>query len=91
MWSAAYPLGVYGIACTQLAIDFDSPAFRVIASIVLVVALLYWLYLIAFTIPMVLSGELFLAEAMEHKEEEEERGERPTESPPSRNEQQFEL
>ena len=68
MWSAAYPLGVYGVACTQLAIDLDSPTFRVIASIVLVVSVLYWFYLVAFTLPLVISGELFLAEAKEDRE-----------------------
>ena len=74
MWSAAYPIGIYGVAVTQLAIDLDSVAFRVISSIILVVSVLYWLYLIAYTLPMVLSGELFLAEMYEKDKKEREGG-----------------
>lgn len=70
MWSAAYPVGAYGVACSQLAIDFDSPTFRVLTAIILVVLVLYWFYLIGNTLPMVLSGELFLAEALDSHEEE---------------------
>ncbi len=70
MWSAGYPLGAYGVTCSQLAIDFDSPTFRVVASIILVVSVLYWLYLVVYTLPLVLCGELFLAEAVDSHEEE---------------------
>lgn len=70
MWSAGYPLGAYGVTCSQLAIDFDSPTFRVVTSIILVVLVLYWLYLVVYTLPLVLCGELFLAEAVDSHEEE---------------------
>jgi len=78
MWSGAYPLGVYGIACSQLSVDFNSPTFRVLTSIILVVQLLYWFYLVVFTLPMVFSGELLLGEPVERleKEKEEVRAER---------------
>ncbi len=70
MWSAAYPIGAYGFACSQLATDFDSPTFRVVTAIILVVLVLYWLYLFISTLPMLLSGELFLSGAMDEHEEE---------------------
>lgn len=80
MWSAAYPYGTYGIACSQFSTDFDSPAFAVITSIILVTLVILWLYLVIATIPMVISGELFLAEALEEMEkhrEESKAGEKP--------------
>ncbi|WVQ97817.1 hypothetical protein IAU59_004932 [Kwoniella sp. CBS 9459] len=75
MWSALYPVGVYGVACTKLTSDLDSRALRVVSTIILITTVIYWLYLIIFTLPAVVSGELFLAEAMgkyekSHTEEE---------------------
>ena len=32
-WSALYPFGVYALAFGQLAIDFDSPTFRTLNTI----------------------------------------------------------
>ena len=71
MWSAAYPIAVFGIACTEIAKDLDSPAFEGIASALLIIAVVHWIWLVIYTIPMVLSGELFLSEADHLREEEE--------------------
>ena len=73
MWSAAYPFGAYGLTCSQLAIDLDSSTFRVITAIILVVLVSYWLYLVVFTLPLIVSGKLFLEEAYHEQEEEKER------------------
>lgn len=70
MWSAAYPIGAYGVACTQLAIDLESTAFRIIATIVLVVLVIFWLLLIAYTVPSLISGELLLEGAKAEMDEE---------------------
>lgn len=69
MWSAAYPLGAYGVASTQLAIDLGSTAFNVISTIILIVLVIYWLFLVICTVPMIASGELFLSEAKEQMDE----------------------
>jgi hypothetical protein len=63
MWSGAFPLGAYGLCANQIAISLDSPAFRVVSTIVLVVLVIYWLVSMAFTIALVWSGELFLSDA----------------------------
>lgn len=60
-----------GIACTQIAKDLDSPAFKGIASGILIIAILHWIWLLVYTVPMVISGELFLSETEEMKEGEE--------------------
>lgn len=70
-WSAAYPIGAYGLACSQLTIDFDSRAFAVVTTIVAVVLFIYWILLVLYTIPSIASGELFLASVVEEREEEE--------------------
>lgn len=69
-WSAAYPLGVYGVACSQLTIDLDSRAFAVVTTIVSIALFCYWVTLVIYTIPSIVSGELFLAEVVEKREEE---------------------
>lgn len=70
MWASLYPVGVMGIACTQIAKDLDSPVFKGIASGILIIAVLHWLWLVVYTVPMVISGELFLSEVKEMEEEE---------------------
>ncbi|KAJ9107341.1 hypothetical protein QFC21_000791 [Naganishia friedmannii] len=70
MWSGAYPIGIFGIACNQIGVDLDSPAFKGIASAILIIAVIHWIWLVIYTIPMIVSGELFLAEA-EHLSKEE--------------------
>lgn len=70
MWSGAYPIGVFGIACNQIATDLDSPAFKGIASAILIIAVIHWIWLVIYTLPMIVSGELFLGEA-EHLSKEE--------------------
>lgn len=77
MWSSAYPLGAYGLAATQFATDFDSPAFKVVSTIVLIVLVIWWLYLIVCTIPMIISGELLLAEAYEEMKKHREKHNEP--------------
>lgn len=67
-----YPCGVYGVACTQIAKDLDSPAFKGIASAILIISVIHWLWLVIYTVPMIISGELFLSEAKELEREEEE-------------------
>jgi len=67
----AYPVGVFGVACTQFADDFDSPAFRVIATMITIVSVIFWLFLVVYTLPLIVSGELLLDNDA-HKEEEEE-------------------
>mgnify|MGYP006876474623 CR=1 FL=1 len=74
MWSSTYPFGVYGVAASQFAIDFDSTAFKVITTIVLLLLVIYWLYLVACTLPMVASGELFLRDVFEEMEKEKKHG-----------------
>lgn len=71
MWSSAYPFGAYGVVASQFAIDFDSIAFRVITTIILFVLIIYWLYAIICTLPMVVSGELFLGDLVKEREKEE--------------------
>ena len=70
MWSGAYPIGIYGVAATQLAISLDSPVFRVVSTIILIVMVIYWLYLVIYSLPMVLSGEMFLGEVLHEMEKE---------------------
>jgi hypothetical protein len=72
MWSGAYPIGVFGIACNQIGVDLDSPAFKGIASAILIIAVIHWIWLVIYTLPMIVSGELFLAEAKHLSEEEAE-------------------
>lgn len=72
MWSAAYPIAVFGVACTEIAKDLDSPAFEGIASALLIIAVIHWIWLMIYTIPMVISGELFLSEADHLRKEEKE-------------------
>lgn len=74
-WAAAYPIGAYGVACTQLAIDLNSTAFKVVASIVLVILVIFWLALMALTIPALVSGELLLKEVKQSMDKEKERKE----------------
>ena len=62
-WSALYPTGVYALHAGQLAMDFDSPAFRTVNTIFVVLLLLGWLYCVIRTIPGIVSGQLFLEEA----------------------------
>ena len=75
MWSTAYPIGTYGVASSQFAIDFDSIAFRVITTIILIISVIYWFYLIIYTLPMILSGEAFLGALVEEKGKRGERKE----------------
>lgn len=75
-WSAAYPLGAYGVASEQLAIDLGSTAFKVISTIMLVLLAVLWIYLVICTVPMIASGELFLAEAKEKMDEKKNDGEK---------------
>jgi hypothetical protein len=60
---------MYGVVASQLAIDLDSPAFRVISSIVLVVVVINWLYLVYNTLVRIWTGEWFLKEALEEMRE----------------------
>jgi hypothetical protein len=71
-YHVAYPIGIFGVACSQFATDFDSPAFRVITAIILVCLVIFWLWLVLYTLPMIISGELLLANARSKLEEEEE-------------------
>jgi fatty acid desaturase len=64
--SLAYPLGVFGVACTQFAIDFDSPAFRVISTAICILSVIYWIFLAVYTLPLL---ELLLHEAVQEEEE----------------------
>jgi len=73
MWSGAYPIGIYGVAATQLAISLDSPVFRVVSTVVLIVLVIYWLYLVLWSLPMVISGEFFLSEVLHEMEKEREK------------------
>lgn len=72
MWSAAYPIAIFGVACTQIAKDLDSPAFDGIASAILIIAVIHWIWLVIYTVPMVISGELFLSEAEHLRKQEQE-------------------
>jgi hypothetical protein len=65
----AYPLGIFGVACTQFAIDFDSPAFRVISTAICILSVIYWIFLAVYTMPLLVSGELLLREAVEEEED----------------------
>lgn len=71
MWSALYPFGAYGIAAEQISVDLDSSAFKVLTSMILVVLVIYWIYCVIWTLVQFVSGELFLAEALKEREEEE--------------------
>lgn len=68
----AYPIGAFGVACTQFADDFDSPAFRVIATIICIISVVFWLFLVVYTLPLIITGELLLGNARHKLEEEEE-------------------
>lgn len=71
-WSALYPWGVYALALGQLAIDFDSPAFRVLNTIVTCLLLLFWLFCVTMTVPRLVSGQFFLEDAEETRDGREE-------------------
>ncbi|CAD6578846.1 MAG: hypothetical protein CYPHOPRED_000683 [Cyphobasidiales sp. Tagirdzhanova-0007] len=62
-WSALYPFGVYALAFGQLAIDFDSPTFRTLNTIMTCSLLLIWLFCLAMTVPRAVLGEIFLKDA----------------------------
>lgn len=81
MWASLYPIGVMGIACTQIANDLDSPAFKGIASGILIIAVIHWIWLVIYTLPMIMSGELFLSEAKETEKEEAEAKEKKCQDP----------
>ena len=74
MWSGAFPLGAYGLCANQIAVSLNSPAFRVVSTVVLVVLAIYWLVSMAFTIPLVCSGEIFLAGVYEQMVKDREGG-----------------
>lgn len=64
------------MACSQFATDFDSPAFRVVTCIITVLSFAYWCFCIIWTLPLAISGELFLGHAKEAIEEETEAAKR---------------
>lgn len=74
MWSSIYPWGTYALVLSQLASDFNSPAFRVICSIFVIIAVLYWMWLIVKTIPNIISGEALKAEMKKRDEEKQQHG-----------------
>lgn len=63
---------MFGVASTQFADDFDSPAFRVISTIICVISVIFWLFLVVYTLPLLISGELLLQNGRHKGEEEEE-------------------
>ncbi len=48
----------------EVAVAFNSSAFRGLNSAIVVVLVSYWLFLMARTVPMVVSGELFLGDVV---------------------------
>ncbi|KAJ9123339.1 hypothetical protein QFC22_001538 [Naganishia vaughanmartiniae] len=76
MWSGAYPIKVFGVACNQIGVDLDSPAFKGLATAILIIAFIHWIWLVIFTLPMIASGELFFAEAEKLSKEESGREDR---------------
>jgi len=68
-WSAIYPWAIFSLALSQLAQDFDSPAFRTLCTIFTCLVLVTWLYCMAQTIPRIINGELLIACEEESREE----------------------
>lgn len=73
-WSSSYPLCVFALLLGQLGKDFDSPALRVLNTAFTIIVLGascapsrfadrpgQWLYLVARTIPLAVTGALFLS------------------------------
>lgn len=61
-WTAyTFPIGVWATASTQLAKEFDSPAFRVIATVVSVQVVLQWAYVFFMAIWKASNGTIFVA------------------------------
>lgn len=75
-WSSSYPIAVYALVWNQLSKDFDSVSFRVVSTGITIIAIsacrgvawpgpadalpVHWLYLAGRTIPLVITGALFL-------------------------------
>lgn len=68
-----FPIGVWATATTELAAELDSPAFRVIGTIVSVQVVLNWVYVFAMTCWKAWDGTVWVAPELSMFE-----GERPS-------------
>ena len=61
-WTAyTFPIGVWATATTQLASELDSPAFKVLGTIVSIQVALQWFYVFVMTCWKVCEGTIFVA------------------------------
>lgn len=58
-WGFTFPLGVFAAAATQFAQEFDSGAWRIIATVLSLCVLLLWLGVSVMTIMRAASGKMF--------------------------------
>jgi tellurite resistance protein TehA-like permease len=56
-----FPIGVFATATTELAAEFDSPAFKVIAAVISVQVVFNWLYVFLMTCWKTVDGSVFVA------------------------------
>lgn len=60
-WAFTFPIGVFATATTSLATELNSPAFKVIGTIVSLVVVFNWLYIGSMTLVKCCNGALFTA------------------------------
>jgi tellurite resistance protein TehA-like permease len=63
-WAFTFPIGVFATATNILAVELDSPAFRVIGAYLSAQVVLHWVYVSVMTTITVLDGSLFVAPEM---------------------------
>jgi tellurite resistance protein TehA-like permease len=61
LWAFTFPIGVFATATNILAVELDSPAFRVIGAFLSVQVVVHWLYVSALTLYKVGDGSIFVA------------------------------
>jgi tellurite resistance protein TehA-like permease len=61
LWAITFPIGVFATAADQIASEFSSPAFKVIATFLSVQVVIHWLYVSVMTVWKVIDGTIFVA------------------------------
>ncbi|ORY27077.1 voltage-dependent anion channel-domain-containing protein [Naematelia encephala] len=61
LWALTFPIGVFATATTTLASELDSPAFRVIGTVLSIQVALHWIYVSVMTVWKVVDGTIFVA------------------------------
>ncbi|GFZ51187.1 Sulfite efflux pump SSU1 [Saitozyma sp. JCM 24511] len=61
LWAITFPIGVFATATTTLASELNSPAFKVLGTILSVQVALHWLYVSVMTLWKCFDGTIFVA------------------------------